>query len=66
MGHLVLREGEHTWMTIHHTDDEGKHYCPTGIEWCPVHGDSLDLEFCGESRDGTDVCFAWGEFPEEA
>ncbi len=26
----------HAMEVMHHVDDEGRHFCPTGLLWCPV------------------------------
>lgn len=27
---------QHEIEVMHHLDDEGRHYCPTGFIWCPL------------------------------
>lgn len=30
--------GPCVWAEIHHIDDQGRHWCPTGILRCTTHG----------------------------
>lgn len=32
----------HNLGVMHHYDDEGNHYCPTGFLWCPTCGGVAD------------------------
>lgn len=45
------------WHEMHHTDDEGRHWCPTGFMWCATHGGTGTI-------DGPGACQLWGEHPE--
>ena len=43
-----------TWVEIHHVDDQGRHWCPTGIAYCEIHDHHRQI-------DGT--CILWGSQP---
>ena len=45
----------HEWEQMHHLDDAGRHYCPTGFATCQA---------CGETKidEGAQPCHLWGEF----
>lgn len=44
----------HALEVMHHFDDDGKHYCPTGLLMCP---------YCGGIADEPQPysCLKWGE-----
>ncbi len=44
------------WSEMHHYDDEGRHWCPTGYVFCHTHGGVGTI-------DGPATCQLWGEFP---
>jgi hypothetical protein len=53
--HYCFREDEPCeWSEMHHYDDEGNHWCPTGFEMCNVH---LGI------RKAEGRCLLWGEKP---
>lgn len=33
---------QHHVVPMHHTDAKGRHYCPTGIVWCPLCGGTAE------------------------
>lgn len=47
----------HQLEVMHHTDAEGRHYCPTGFLWCPRCGGTADepepysCTICGATPD---------------
>ena len=44
------------WAEMHHLDDEGRHWCPTGFMFCSTH--------CGLGRiSGPGACQLWDELP---
>lgn len=45
------------WEEMHHLDDEGRHWCPTGFMWCSTHGGG------DGTIDGPGTCQLWGEKP---
>ena len=49
------KECDHDWFRMHHTGADGKHYCPTGFDWCYLCGTSR------ESPDDVDWCLYWDE-----
>jgi hypothetical protein len=44
------------WHEMHHLDDGGRHWCPTGYMFCHAHGGVGEIT-------GLGVCQLWGEFP---
>lgn len=42
------------WSEMHHLDDEGNHWCPTGFMWCETHAGIGTI-------DGPAQCQLWGE-----
>lgn len=42
------------WDEMHHLDDDGNHWCPTGFMYCYEHGGTGTI-------DGPGACQAWGE-----
>lgn len=44
----------HVLHVVHHTDDEGRHYCPTGFLMCGLCGGIAD-------EPGPPSCTRWGE-----
>lgn len=44
------------WTEMHHYDDEGRHWCPTGFMFCHRHGGMGTIT-------GPDACQLWGEQP---
>lgn len=44
------------WEGMHHVDDEGRHWCPTGFMLCHPHGGVGTI-------DGPGQCQLWGERP---
>jgi len=51
----LARRCDHSWHRMHHTDPAGKHFCPTGFDWCYLCGSSR------ESPDDVDWCLYWNE-----
>jgi hypothetical protein len=43
------------WEEMHHLDDEGRHWCPTGFMYCHEHGGVGSIS-------GPGACQLWGEF----
>ena len=46
----------HDWHEMHHLDHDGKHFCPTGFDYCHL---------CGASQkraDNLDKCWYWDEY----
>jgi hypothetical protein len=49
------RHHAHQWDEVHHTDDYGRHWCPTGYAICGL---------CGEmASDWIGTCTLWGKVP---
>jgi hypothetical protein len=44
------------WREMHHYDDEGRHWCPTGFVFCHEHAGTGTIT-------GPNVCQLWGESP---
>lgn len=44
------------WHEMHHTDEDGKHWCPTGYVLCHTHGGIGTVS-------GLGACQVWGEHP---
>ncbi len=42
------------WQEMHHYDDEGRHWCPTGFVFCHTH-------FGVGTITGPGACQLWGE-----
>lgn len=40
---------------MHHYDDDGNHWCPTGFLWCYEHAELVG------TIDGPGACALWGE-----
>lgn len=54
----LCNPGVHDLRVVHHTDDEGRHYCPTGFLMC-----HRCLGFAEEPAPAS--CQFWGEVPHE-
>lgn len=49
-------EGGHMWEEMHHYDDDGRHWCPTGYEMC-----ACGKADCPEVREMLHpTCTRWG------
>lgn len=45
------------WAEMHHYDDDGNHWCPTGFMYCHTHGGIGTI-------DGPGACQLWGTKPD--
>lgn len=44
------------WHEMHHTDEDGRHWCPTGYAFCHTHAGLGNIT-------GPGACHLWGEHP---
>lgn len=54
--HCTEQYCPHDIGVVHHYDDEGRHYCPTGFIMCYLCGGMGD-------EPGEPECTLWGELP---
>lgn len=59
--------GPCVWREMHHVDDEGNHWCPTGFMWCHTHSGTGTIDGPGwlgpHTVHGQGYCQLWGEKP---
>lgn len=54
-GDIVEPDEPCHWQEMHHYDEDGRHWCPTGFMFCYTHGGVGTI-------DGPGQCSLWGEF----